>query len=82
MASGAAYTAHGVDEAHGTHDAHPHPTGWRPESYVTLALITAFIGAIAARTVLALRRGQLIPAPAPAPVVPITPDNHSPLTTQ
>jgi tellurite resistance protein len=59
-----------------------HPTGWRPESYVTLALITAFIGAIAARTVLALRRGQLIPAPAPAPVVPITPDNHSPLTTQ
>ena len=59
-----------------------HPTGWRPASYVTLALITAFIGAIAARTVLALRRGQLVPAPAPSPVVPITPDNHSSLTTQ
>ncbi|HEY5082392.1 MAG TPA: cytochrome c oxidase subunit I [Bauldia sp.] len=35
MASGAAYTAHGVDEAHGTHDAHPHPTGWRRYVYST-----------------------------------------------
>ena len=38
-----------------------HPTGWRAESYMALGLITAFIGAIAARTVLALYRGQLIP---------------------
>jgi tellurite resistance protein len=53
-----------------------HPTGWRLESYVALALITAFIGSIAARTMLALHRGELIPAPAPAPVVPTTPDFH------
>jgi tellurite resistance protein len=38
-----------------------HPTGWRAESYMALGLITAFISAIAARTVLALYRGQLIP---------------------
>jgi len=29
MASSAAYSAHGAGEAHGSHDAHAHPTGWR-----------------------------------------------------
>jgi tellurite resistance protein len=42
------------------------PTGWRAESYVALALISAFIGAIAARTALALQRGKLLPAPSPS----------------
>jgi tellurite resistance protein len=49
-----------------------HPTGWRTESYVALALITAFVGAIAARTVVALYRGQLIPAHVPAPTAHTT----------
>jgi tellurite resistance protein len=40
------------------------PTAWRAESYVALALISAFIGAIAARTALALQRGNLLPTPA------------------
>jgi tellurite resistance protein len=44
-----------------------HPTGWRAESYVALAIISAFIVAIAVRTVGALRRGQLLPA-SPQPV--------------
>ena len=39
-----------------------HPAGWRMESYLVLALISAFIGAIAFRTAVALRRGQLLPA--------------------
>jgi tellurite resistance protein len=54
-----------------------HPAGWRAESYVALALISSFIGAIAVRTVLALRRGQLVPPPAngtPAPAA--TPDSR------
>ena len=38
------------------------PSGWRIESYLVLALISAFIGAIAVRTAVALRRGQLLPA--------------------
>jgi tellurite resistance protein len=38
-----------------------HPTGWRAESYVALGLISAFIGAIALRTGVALRRGELLP---------------------
>jgi hypothetical protein len=41
-----------------------HPAGWRAESYAALALISAFISAIAVRTAIALRRGQLLPAPA------------------
>jgi tellurite resistance protein len=41
-----------------------HPAGWRTESYAALAVISVFIGAIAARTAVALRRGQLFPAPA------------------
>jgi tellurite resistance protein len=43
-----------------------HPTGWRAESYVALAFITALTGTIAVRTTVALARGQLLPAPAPA----------------
>jgi len=39
-----------------------HPSGWRAESYVTLALLSVFIGAIAVRTVVALIRGQLLPS--------------------
>jgi tellurite resistance protein len=38
-----------------------HASGWRTESYVALAIISGFIGAIAVRTIIALQRGQLIP---------------------
>jgi len=38
-----------------------HPIGQRAESYVALTLISVFIGAIAVRTAVALRRGQLLP---------------------
>jgi tellurite resistance protein len=57
-----------------------HLTGWRAESYIVLAMISAFVGAIAVRTVIALRRGQLIPAPpqpangAPDPRTPVAGD--------
>ncbi|HEY2213872.1 MAG TPA: hypothetical protein VGH31_02360 [Acidimicrobiales bacterium] len=55
-----------------------HPTGWRPESYAALTIITGFIGAIAVRTVIALRRGQFIPAVPPSvehePLLPLAPD--------
>jgi tellurite resistance protein len=45
-----------------------HPTGWHVWSYLALALITAFVGAIALKTADVLRRGQLLPPPAvPAP---------------
>jgi tellurite resistance protein len=47
-----------------------HPTGWRAESYVALALITTFIAAIALRTAVGLRRGELLPS-APAPSEPL-----------
>lgn len=40
-----------------------HPEGWRAESYVALAIISAFIGAIALRTSVALQRGNLLPTP-------------------
>ncbi|MBV9805602.1 MAG: hypothetical protein JO286_00395 [Solirubrobacterales bacterium] len=43
--------------------ADQHPAGWRTWSYLVLAAITLLVGAIAARTVIALRRGQLLPAP-------------------
>jgi tellurite resistance protein len=43
-----------------------HPTGWRAESYVAVSIISAFVGAIAVRTVIALRRGQFFPVPVPA----------------
>jgi hypothetical protein len=52
-----------------------HPVGWRVESYVALALISAFIGAIATRTAVALRRGQLLPAAVQTP--PAAPDLHA-----
>ena len=38
-----------------------HPSGWRLESYLVLALISVFIRAIAVRTAVALRRGELLP---------------------
>jgi tellurite resistance protein len=48
-----------------------HPTGWRAESYVALGLISAFIGAIAIRTGVALQRGQLfLPPTAATPTSP------------
>jgi tellurite resistance protein len=39
-----------------------HPPGWRPASDAVLTLISVLVGALAARTLLALRRGQLLPA--------------------
>jgi tellurite resistance protein len=47
-----------------------HPTGWRPESYVALGLISIFIGAIAVRTAVGLRHGTFFPA-ATAPAAPV-----------
>ena len=62
-----------------------HPSGWRTESYVALALISAFIGAIAVRTAVALRHGQLLPAPSAPPTPPAPASTHSlpaePVTT-
>ncbi|HEV2633566.1 MAG TPA: hypothetical protein VGX23_00375 [Actinocrinis sp.] len=46
------------------------PTGYRVYEYLVLAAITALIGGIALRTLVAVGRGQLLPkpaAPAPAP---------------
>jgi len=57
-----------------------HPTGWRVESFAALAIISTFIGAIAVRTVIALRRGQLLPA-APQPASRM-PDPITPLTSE
>jgi tellurite resistance protein len=45
-----------------------HRPGWHLESYGLLALISAFIGAIALRTALALWRGQFLPVAGPGPV--------------
>lgn len=42
------------------------PAGWRVWAYVLLGAVTLLIGAIAWRTVVAMVRGQLLPAPAPA----------------
>jgi len=53
-----------------------HPAGWRVESYVALALISAFIVAIAVRTAIALRRGQLLPGA--VTTTPTSPDLHAP----
>lgn len=41
------------------------PAGWRAESYCVLAVITAFIGAIALRTATALHQGRFLPPPPP-----------------
>ena len=46
-----------------------HPTGWRVWIVLVLVSITAGIGAVALRTVVALRRGEFLPAPAPIPAV-------------
>lgn len=54
-----------------------HRTGWRVESYVALALISVFIGAIAIRTAAALQRGQLLPA-SPVPAPPAAPPHALP----
>jgi tellurite resistance protein len=43
------------------------PAGYRVWQYVLAAALTAFIGAIAIRTVIALSRHQYLPAPAAAP---------------
>jgi tellurite resistance protein len=51
-----------------------HPTGWRAESYLVLTLISAFIGAIAVRTAVALHRGRLLP-----PTRPTVPGSPLPL---
>lgn len=48
-----------------------HPAGATAWQYLVLALITAFIAAIAIRTIIALARGQLLPAPA-APIAAST----------
>jgi tellurite resistance protein len=42
-----------------------HPAGWQAGCYLVLTLIFVLIGGIAVRTVIALARGQLWPAPAP-----------------
>jgi tellurite resistance protein len=44
------------------------PAGHRALSYLVLAAITLFIGGVAVRTVVALRRNQLLPARPPAQV--------------
>jgi tellurite resistance protein len=44
--------------------AHEHPPGAAAWAWTVLGLITVIIGAIAARTVLALARGQFLPHPA------------------
>jgi tellurite resistance protein len=43
-----------------------HVTGFRVWQYVVLASITVLVAAIAARTLLAVSRGQLLPSPPPA----------------
>lgn len=49
--------------------ASDHPAGGRFSSYVVLAAISLLVGGVAARTVLALARGQLLPPAPPAPVL-------------
>jgi tellurite resistance protein len=51
-----------------------HPAGWRAASYLALAFISVFISAIAGRTTLALRRGQLLSTQGPAPVSSTLPE--------
>ena len=54
------------------------PAGWKAESYVLLALISLFIGLIAVRTVFALARGTLLPAP---PSIPSPAGLGAPMST-
>jgi tellurite resistance protein len=50
--------------------SHEHPAGTTAWTWAVLALITCFIGAIAARTLLALARRQFLPTSGPAPAGP------------
>jgi tellurite resistance protein len=55
-----------------------HPAGHRVYSYLVLGVISVFIGAIAARTGLAISRRQLLPAPAPSAPAAATPSQSVP----
>ncbi len=55
-----------------------HPAGCRAESYLALALITALVGAIAVRTAVALRRGELLPMSPVTPAAPVTAEPPDP----
>jgi tellurite resistance protein len=44
-----------------------HPAGYRVWQYVLIAAITALVGGIAIRTVIAISRHQFLPGPQPAP---------------
>jgi tellurite resistance protein len=54
------------------------PAGHRVYSYLVLGLISVFIGAIAARTGLAISRRQLLPGPAPPTAPGAGPDSSLP----
>jgi tellurite resistance protein len=58
-----------------------HPAGASAWQYVLLAMITAFIGAIAVRTIVAIARGQLLPKPPAAPATPEPATTPGPATT-
>jgi tellurite resistance protein len=49
-----------------------HPAGGSVYAWVLVAAITALVGAIAARTIVAVARGQLLPSPGGAPVVALS----------
>jgi tellurite resistance protein len=55
-----------------------HPAGHRVYSYLVLGLISVFIGAIAARTGVAISRRQLLPPPAPPKAAAAAPDSSVP----
>lgn len=57
-----------------------HVAGYRIWQYLILALITVFIARIAARTVMAIGRRQLLPAPASIAVLTTSPPVASPRT--
>lgn len=59
-----------------------HPVGFRLWQYLLIAAITVLIGGIAARTVIAIIRGQLLPAaPTPPPTPPAAVLLRIPTTT-
>jgi tellurite resistance protein len=57
------------------------PSGWRVYSYLLLSAVTLLVSAIAARTAVALRRGNLLP-PASGTPPPITPLDGAAGTSQ
>jgi tellurite resistance protein len=60
------------------------PAGYRVWQYVLIAAISAFIGAIAVRTVIAISRGQFLPRPpaaAPAPTASANPAESASLAS-